>query len=84
MIVKCCNPVCDTPFDYRQGRIIRRSRKVVNGEPAESRGLIEHFWLCGNCAERFVLEYESEISVRIKSHAPQISEEHHSPFVVAA
>lgn len=28
MFMKCCNPNCETPFDYRRGRLIRISRAI--------------------------------------------------------
>jgi len=46
--------------------------------------LIRHFWLCGKCAGLFVFEYESGISVKIKSRHQESSKENLSQFVSAA
>jgi hypothetical protein len=84
MIAKCCNPECEAPFDYREGRLIRFSRTLSSGQPAENQRLIEHFWLCGKCAGLYVFEYQSGISVRIKLRRQESSAEKVSYFVSAA
>ncbi len=75
MIMKCCNPRCEAPFNYREGRLIRFSSKLTNGKPSENHPLIQHFWLCGKCAGLYVFEYESGMSVRIKPRRQELSEE---------
>ena len=84
MLMKCCNPKCEAPFDYREGRLIRFSSKPANGKPSENQPLIQHFWLCGKCAELYVFEYESGINVKIKPRHQELSEESLSYFVSAA
>ena len=84
MLMKCCNPMCEAPFDYREGRLIRFSSKQTNDKPAENRPLIQHFWLCGNCAGLFVFESESGITVKIKPRHQEQSEKNISYFVSAA
>jgi len=66
MFAKCCNSDCRKPFDHREGRLVRFSKSSAQGEPAENQRSIEHYWLCGRCAELFVFEYDSEMNVRIK------------------
>jgi hypothetical protein len=84
MLIKCCNPKCEAPFDYREGRLIRFSRTLSSGQPAENQRLIEHFWLCGKCAGLYVFEYQSGISVKIKPRHQELSKENTSYFVSAA
>jgi hypothetical protein len=84
MLIKCCNPKCEAPFDYREGRLIRFSGNRATGKPAENHPLIRHFWLCGNCAGLYVFEYESETTVRIKLRQQELSEEKLPHFVSAA
>jgi hypothetical protein len=84
MLTKCCNPGCEAPFDHREGRLIRFSRMLSSGQPAENQCLIEHLWLCGKCAELYVFEYESEINVKIKQRHQELSEAKSSSFVSAA
>ena len=84
MIIKCCNPLCEAPFDYREGRLIRFSSKESNGRSTENHLLIQHFWLCGKCAGLFVFESESGLTVKIKPRHQESSEENLSYFVSAA
>jgi len=74
MIKKCCNPECDAPFDYREGRLVRISRSSSSGTSAENRFTIEHFWLCGNCTEVFVLDHDSEMKVKMKPRDKKLLE----------
>ena len=30
--MKCCNPLCDAPFDYRQGRLVRFSEAITDAD----------------------------------------------------
>ena len=84
MLIKCCNPKCEAPFDYREGRLIRFSGNPANRKPAENHPLIRHFWLCGKCAGLYVFEYESETTVRIKPRRQELFKENLSHFVPAA
>ncbi len=84
MLAKCCNPECDTPFDYREGRLIRCSRKPQNGSAAEGDRFIRHYWLCGKCVSLFVLECDSRMTVRIKPRHEQASAGESCRFVSAA
>jgi hypothetical protein len=84
MIIKCCNPECDAPLDYREGRLVRFSRNPAKGKLVENHTLIRHFWLCGKCAGLYVFEYESETIVRIKLRHQELPEEKLPHFVSAA
>ena len=66
MLIKCCNPKCEAPFDYREGRLIRFSGNRATGKPAENHPLIRHFWLCGKCSERYVFAYERGAGMKIR------------------
>jgi hypothetical protein len=56
MFHKCANPKCTSLFDYREGQLIRVPRQLDDSDPDRPRE-IKHFWLCGECASRYVLEY---------------------------
>ncbi len=84
MLIKCCNPECEAPFDYREGRLIRFSGNSANGKTLENHTVIRHFWLCGKCAGLYVFEYESETTVRIKLRHQESSKENLAHFVSAA
>lgn len=64
MSIRCCNPKCNAPFDYRQGRLIRISRPAsggnINLKP------IEHVWICGRCSCLFVLEHTEGARVNLR------------------
>jgi hypothetical protein len=65
MLDKCANSVCSMPFDYKQGRYVRfRRAAAVNEAPANTHS-VEHFWLCGRCAETYTLQYHKEHGVVI-------------------
>ncbi len=62
MIHKCANAECSEPFHYlREGRLFQVDREAVepplggNSKPSHN---VEHFWLCGRCAEKLTLVYE--------------------------
>jgi hypothetical protein len=84
MIAKCCNPECEAPFDYREGRLIRFSRKLTDGKPTKNHTLIQHFWLCGKCAEAYVFECESGMNIKIKPRHQKSTEESLFYFVSVA
>lgn len=47
MVSRCLNPACKTPLLYlRDGRLFS-----VQKTPSSS--MVEHFWLCGDCAKQF-------------------------------
>ena len=84
MLVKCCNPKCEAPFDYREGRLVRFPGNPGNGGPVENYLLIRHFWLCGKCSGLYVFEYEAETTVKIKLRDQELSKEKLPHFVCAA
>jgi hypothetical protein len=55
MVDQCSNPQCAKPLHYlREGRIFVFDVQdpVDGGKPIHR---LEHYWLCGPCAQRFVL-----------------------------
>lgn len=66
MLMKCCNPECGEPFDYRQGRLIRVSRPA-DGKSSLGRKAVEHFWICEKCSDQFVLEHGKKTGVTLRS-----------------
>jgi len=66
MITHCCNSDCGAPFDFCQGRIIRICKAQPNDCASEIEHPIEHFWLCGDCSERYIFEYESRLTLKPK------------------
>jgi hypothetical protein len=82
--MKCCNPTCQKPFDHREGRLVRFSRKLASRKPCEDDHLIEHFWLCGKCSGLYVFEYNSGMNIKIRPRDRKLSEGNPSHFVTAA
>ena len=64
MFERCLNPDCGLPFDYREGRLIRVP--PAGPKSPSERSIIEHFWLCGKCSERYVFPHEREAGMKIK------------------
>jgi hypothetical protein len=84
MLAKCSNPECESPFNYREGRLVRYSRSLSNGEFAENQLLIEHFWLCGKCAGVYEVVYAQGIRAKIRPRNLELSEKSLPHFVSAA
>ena len=57
MSMKCCNPLCNALFDYRQGRLVRFSETITHADTLKAQVRIQHFWLCAKCAEIYVFEH---------------------------
>ena len=83
MITKCFNPACQTPFDYRAGRLVRFSRKTSNSNYEESRQDIGHFWLCGTCVDLFTFECEEGMPVGLMQRE-QVIPRGNFPYLVSA
>lgn len=60
MFEKCANPECGRRFDYLEGQLIRFCRSAMDGLRTANEYVVEHFWLCGNCSEVYILEQKSE------------------------
>lgn len=61
MVSECSNPACRAPFLYlREGRVFTlRRQSPLSGSS------VEHFWLCGSCAEYLSLEFKSNGAANI-------------------
>ena len=69
MITRCANPECSAPFHYlRDGRLFQVDRDcsghLVPGPFLMTHGglphHLEHFWLCGKCAQRYTLVLDGD------------------------
>jgi hypothetical protein len=62
LIHKCANAECSEPFHYmREGKLFQVDRERVDPAadgPSKPCHNVEHFWLCGRCAEKMTLVYE--------------------------
>ena len=65
MIVNCARPECSALLQYGEGRFFRFPSRN-NRAPRNSHN-VEHFWLCGRCAEIYTLECRQDRGVLIKT-----------------
>jgi hypothetical protein len=76
VLSKCANPECDARFRYlRSGKLFRfevavesetTRLKNISGArtpPKKPSHRVEHFWLCGECAESMTLKNEKNEGV---------------------
>lgn len=66
MFAKCSNPDCEVSFDYREGRLIRFCKPLLDSEPPIGHSFIEHFWLCGKCSELYIFAFDCGVGIKIK------------------
>jgi len=84
MITKCFNRACQTPFDYRDGRLVRFSRKSANNNQEETYQFIEHYWLCGSCSDLYKFECEEGMPVGLMRREQAVPQSNLSYMVSAA
>jgi hypothetical protein len=72
MLSKCANPSCSNQLIYlREGKIFVMEHSTnpklwpQGPIPARSGARLEHFWLCGRCAENLTLVYHGESGVEV-------------------
>ena len=76
MVNNCANPKCAKPLHYlRDGRIFVFdviARDQAKGPDGKHPRRMEHYWLCGTCAQTMQLEQTSEYGIRLISK-PRLS-----------
>ncbi len=69
MLTKCARPECKTQLHYlREGRIYRVETPSLTGNGGR---VIEHFWLCGECAPGYILETDAHGRVHVTPKRPR-------------
>jgi hypothetical protein len=94
MVNNCANPQCAKPLHYlREGRVFvfdiqDRSGNAVGGRRSHH---LEHYWLCGDCSQRFLVEYKEKSGIRLvprqslnKFVVKETVEERSRPIVLAS
>jgi hypothetical protein len=90
MMNNCANPRCAKPLHYlREGRVfvfdMSGNAEVGNGEKRSHR--LEHYWLCGECSQKFMVErnttLEPGITLVPRRH-PASSKVEHMPSTALA
>jgi hypothetical protein len=74
MINQCANLTCSKPLHYlREGRIFVFDFSDSRAEP-DSKGVrprrLEHYWLCGECAQSYLLERTAENDIQVIPRRP--------------
>jgi hypothetical protein len=62
MVSNCANPKCGKPLHYlREGRIfVFEVSAGADGTSEKKTRRLEHFWLCGACAQTMVVQQSAE------------------------
>ncbi|HEX4073824.1 MAG TPA: hypothetical protein VHX49_00355 [Candidatus Acidoferrales bacterium] len=81
MISRCANPACPAEFGHREGRIFRFPKKASD-EPTNTHS-VQHFWLCGDCAKLYALEYIEKQGVELKARV-ELAHPDSRRFIAAA
>jgi hypothetical protein len=74
MVNSCANPTCSKPLHYlREGRIfvfdVPETPAIKRMDGARGRRM-EHYWLCGDCAQTLMLKHSIEEGVKLLSRPP--------------
>lgn len=73
MLSKCANPSCSAQLVYlREGKIFtmestasHQSRLAVTSGQSKVSRRVEHFWLCGTCAEHWTLAFDDALGLQV-------------------
>lgn len=62
MVSNCANPNCGKPLHYlREGRIfVFEVSAGIEGPSGKRTRRLEHFWLCGACAQTMTVQQSAE------------------------
>jgi hypothetical protein len=76
MVNNCANTRCGKPLHYlREGRIFIFDVSAGAAEPGAKRERrLEHYWLCGTCAETLMLVQDPQGEVRVLAKPAAILE----------
>ena len=76
MVSYCANPGCGKPLYYlREGRIYVFDASAGSREPGRKRERrLEHYWICGACAETLMLAQNPQGDVRIQPRPAAVRE----------
>jgi hypothetical protein len=66
MVSNCANPNCKKPLHYlREGKVFLFSRKNSSKQNSKTLQVMEHYWLCGKCANEWTLAMDAEHGVQL-------------------
>ena len=68
MLSHCVNPNCNKPLHYlREGKVFLFSRKNSSKQSSNPFQLLEHYWLCGECARNWTVTMDDEHGVQLSA-----------------
>lgn len=83
MLSECANPECRADFDYHHGQFFRvRKPPVEEGHPSNTHS-VQHFWLCGKCAQAYYLENVKNKGILLRSRIHPSEPAGGPPLIVA-
>jgi hypothetical protein len=67
MVDNCANPKCNKPLHYlRDGRVFTFNvPSAAVGSTGQRLQHVEHYWLCGDCADSLTLERVPEAGIKV-------------------
>ncbi len=66
MLSHCANTNCNKPLHYlREGKVFLFSRKNSSKQNSKPFQLLEHYWLCGECAREWTLTMDADQGVQL-------------------
>lgn len=70
MLSHCANPNCKKPLHYlREGKVFLFSRKNSPKQNSKPFQLLEHYWLCGECARLWTLTMDGDHGIQLTERA---------------
>lgn len=84
MFSACANPDCNVPYRWGEGEFFRFHKEHAAGESAPNTHSVQHFWLCGRCRRKYMLEYRQGTGVMIRIRLNITSEDESLRFIAAA
>ena len=83
MVSNCANAGCGKPLHYlREGRIYVFDASAADKNPNLKRlRRLEHYWLCGACAETLMLVQDDQGMIRVLPKPAMIREAEDRPAV---
>jgi hypothetical protein len=86
MVSNCANSGCGKPLHYlREGRIYIFEASARTTEPGAKRvRCLDHYWLCGVCAETLMLAQDAQGIVRVIAKPEAIHENDKQPPAIGS
>ena len=75
MLSHCLNRSCGAPFRYLyDGHIFTAERLVTRADGAETKRVIEHYWLCGACRRSMKVVVKNGVATAVSTKLEQMAQ----------